>query len=637
MTIRLATLALVLFPLAGAEPAKTRTAVERLGESHLEAVRQARLKWSKERSVQPLAGIYHDYRAVIHVHAEDANHTLGTRDQVLKAAKETGVNLVMWTDHRGPKPETWTGSREGVLFMAGSEDDHALRFPGPDGDLKFLSHIEEIPPDSDSTECAGMEIYNRHTDAETQKEFSGYIKRAVASDGEFRKLENRFKQYPDEVFAAGTGTLPQFLTRFDSEIQKRRFTAIAANDAHRNTVLRGVVFDPYEVSFRHASTHILARELTEASVRQSLREGHTYVAHDWLCDPAGFTFVAANNFGVYDIGDRVPMLPNTRLYTRFPVPAHAKLILKGAVVAESRGAEFNFTPKEPGAYRLEAWLEADGEERPWLFTSAMYLYTPGEDDLRLPSSELSPNVKAERNIAYVEGDQDDQPKHKLDLYLPADKTNFPILFFVHGGSWRSGDRSLYAPLGNRFAKLGFGVVVPSYRFMPKYPHPAQVEDAAAAFGWTVKNIAAHGGDPSRIYVAGHSAGGHLVSLLALDGRYLAKYQLSPKNIAGVMSLSGVYDVRTLPAFGDEQTRKAASPIEYVNRESPRFLITYCQWDYPALPAQARLFDRALRRNFAESELVYIPGENHISEVAHMPRDDDPTARAMLRFMAPAQR
>lgn len=483
-----------------------------------------------------------------------------------------------------------------------------------------------------------MEIYNRHTDAVVHKDFARYIQRAAADNGDFKKLESRFKMYPDEVFAAGTGYLSDFLSRYDREIEKRRFTAIAANDSHRNQVFREVVLDPYEVSFRNVSTHILARALTEADIRESLKEGHAYVAHDWLCDPAGFTFVAGNNLGIYDMGDRVPMIPNTRLLARLPVAGHVKLIHKGAVVAETRGAEFTFTPKEPGAYRLEAWLDVAGEERPWIYTNPVYLYTPGLAELAMPSGTLAPNVKALKDIAYTESPPEEAAKHKLDLYAPADKTKFPVLFFVHGGSWRSGDRSQYPALGNRFAKEGFGVVIPSYRLMPKYPHPAQIEDVAAAFAWTVKNIASYGGDPSRIFIAGHSAGGHLVSLLALDPRYLAKYDLNAKQIRGVMSLSGVYDTRQIAAFGaDERARGAASPIEYVNRQAPPFLVTYCQWDYPALPAQAREFDRSLRRAFVESTLEYIPGENHISEMVRIWRDDDPTARAMLRFMGSVQR
>jgi acetyl esterase/lipase len=616
--------------------AKHSPATHRLQESELEAVKQARLEWSKIRVVRPLLGPYEDFRAILHVHAEDAPHTLGTREQVLTAAREAGVSVIMWSDHRGPLPETWSGSRKGVLFIPGAEEDHKLRYPGPDGDLQFLSHPEEVP-NSSTDGLAGMEIYNRHTDANLHTDLNEYVQRAMEDSGEWRRLSSRQSRYPLEVYAAGTDALDSFVTRYDQEIAKHRFTAIAANDAHRNTVLKGVVFDTYEVAFKFVSTHILSRELKEDQIRQSLREGHAYVAFDWLCDPAGFSFVARSILGVYDMGDRVPMIPNTRLEARLPIKAHLKLLQKGKIVSEATSTEMTYTPTEEGAYRLEAWLPVAGEERIWIYSNPLYLYKPDPSELALPPSTLEPNVKSVKGIEYTPGNPTDAAKHKLDLYLPTNRTKFPVLFFVHGGSWRSGDRSQYPSLGNRFAKLGIGVVIPSYRLAPANPHPAQVEDVAAAFAWTVKHIAEYGGDPGQLYAAGHSAGGHMVSLLALDPRYLEKHGLTAKAMRGVIASSGVYDVRTLPVFGaTEDARWSASPLKYVHREVPPFLITYCQWDYPGLPAQAREFDRALRHAFVESTLAFVPGENHISEMAHLWKDSDPTAREILKFVEAAR-
>jgi acetyl esterase/lipase len=609
---------------------KGQTALERLEETHLQAVHETRIKWMKDRVVLPPLGIYHDYRAVMHVHAEDAEHTLGTREQVLEAAREAGVQIVMWSDHRGPNPESWHGFRHGVLFISGSEDDdNKLRYPEPGNDLLFLSHIEEAP-DKSSEGFQGMEIYNRHTDAKVNPELTAYLQKALKDAKEFSRLEAKEKKYPDEVFAAGTGYLANYMARFDKETADHPFTGIAANDAHRNVVLNKVVFDPYEVSFRNVSTHILARELKDNEIRESLRDGHVYVAHDWLCDPSGFTFFAVNNFGLFDIGDRVPMLPNTRLLARFPIPAHAKLFRNGTLVYETTGKDLTFKPTEEGAYRLEAWLPIDGEERPWIYSNPLYFAKPPADILKLPPTTTTDAVKVEHDIVYADGKPEDANKHKLDLYLPAGKSNFPVLFFVHGGSWRSGDRSQYPGFGNRFAKDGVGVVIPSYRLAPQNAPPAQIEDVAAAFAWTVKHIADYGGDAKRIFIAGHSAGGHLVAELALDSRWLGKYDLNPSLIRGVAALSGIYDVTSIATFGnDPQSRKQYSPIEYVNKKAPPFLVTYCEHDYPGLAVQARAFDADLRKTFVASTLVYVPKENHISEIVNTWKEDDPTARAML--------
>ena len=168
--------------------------------------------------------------------------------------------------------------------------------------------------------------------------------------------------------------------------------------------------------------------------------------------------------------------------------------------------------------------------------------------MTLPAAQISSNVEMLAGISYTEGAPADADKHKLDLYLPRDKKNFPVLVFVHGGSWRTGDRSQYKALGERLARAGIGVAIPSYRLMPQNPHPAQIEDVAAAFAWVVRNISQHGGDTSRIYLSGHSAGAHLAALLALDEKYLAKFDLARKAIRSVIAMSGIYNVDELDTF-----------------------------------------------------------------------------------------
>jgi acetyl esterase/lipase len=379
------------------------------------------------------------------------------------------------------------------------------------------------------------------------------------------------------------------------------------------------------------------RELSESEVRQALRGGHVYVAHDWLCDPTGFAFSAVNNLGVFPMGDEVPLIGTTRVVALTPLAAKLKLIHHGKVIEEKLGTNLIYTAKESGAYRLEAWLTVDGEERPWIYSNPVYLKAPSLAELQLPSMKLDPEVEQKRGITYVGGGAEDQSKHELDVYLPKGATAAPVLFFVHGGAWRSGDRSQYVALGNRFAKEGIITVIPSYRLAPKHPHPAQIEDVAAAFAWTVQHIAEYGGDTNRLYLAGHSAGGHLVALLALDQRYLAKQLLSPHLIRGVAALSGVYDLTATEGqssvFGkDLETRREASPLFHVAASAPPFVVTYCEWDYASLPAQARQFYAALKLAGVRSELVYVPRESHISEMVHVPNPADLTAKAVLEMV-----
>jgi acetyl esterase/lipase len=134
-------------------------------------------------------------------------------------------------------------------------------------------------------------------------------------------------------------------------------------------------------------------------------------------------------------------------------------------------------------------------------------------------------------------------------------------------------------------------------------------------------------------VSGHSAGGHLASLLALDPKWLQRFKLPTSAIGAVVSLSGVYDLAHVTVFGDDAARTSASPTHHVRRDAPPFLIEYCQWDYPGLPAQARRMDADLRKAFVRSRLIYAAGENHISEILDLAKDDNPVTSAMLKFMA----
>lgn len=152
-------------------------------------------------------------------------------------------------------------------------------------------------------------------------------------------------------------------------------------------------------------------------------------------------------------------------------------------------------------------------------------------------------VEATFDVPYLD---DGLSKHRLDVYQPKGMTGTPVLFFVHGGAWTQGSKEVYFELGNTLAgNYGMTVVVISYRLSPPggtAQHPDHIEDVAAAFDWTVKNVSRFGGDPERIVAFGQSAGGHLVSLLATDGKYLAKRGLSTGAIRGVVTMSGAYDL-----------------------------------------------------------------------------------------------
>jgi acetyl esterase/lipase len=278
--------------------------------------------------------------------------------------------------------------------------------------------------------------------------------------------------------------------------------------------------------------------------------------------------------------------------------------------------------------------------RVWLFSLALLTLTVPQ----LSRAEGPPTrfgVEAVKDVAYYDGPGAHKVKHRLDLYLPRGQKDFPVLFFVHGGAWQRGDKAMlgvYSALGSFYARHGVGAVVINYRLSPAVQHPEHVKDVARAFAWTHKNIARYGGRPDRIFVCGHSAGGHLIALLATDESYLKAEGLSTKAIRGAIALSGVYripDRYLASVFGtDPEVRKQASPIEHARAGLPPFLIIYGDSDYPDCgrePSEA--FAKALKDKGDRVETLEVKDCNHYSVYLNTALPDSPVSRAILAFIA----
>jgi acetyl esterase/lipase len=249
-------------------------------------------------------------------------------------------------------------------------------------------------------------------------------------------------------------------------------------------------------------------------------------------------------------------------------------------------------------------------------------------------------VMSLKDVTYYDGEDRDKVKHKLDLYLPKDKKEFPVLFFIHGGAWVHGDKSflgLYSSFGHFYASHGIGVVVTNYRLSPHVQHPEHIKDVARAFAWTVKNIEKYGGRPDQIFVCGHSAGGHLAALLATDETYLKAEGLSFKNIKGVIPISGVYEVPVKmlsQVFGkDEEVRKKASPTFNAKAGLPPFLVLYADKDMQYCdkePAQA--FYKALTEKGCTATICEIKDSGHMLILLAAYAVDSPVSKKVLEFI-----
>ena len=234
----------------------------------------------------------------------------------------------------------------------------------------------------------------------------------------------------------------------------------------------------------------------------------------------------------------------------------------------------------------------------------------------------SAEPRLHRNLAYM---KHADPRQKLDLYLPSKVRKPPLLIFVHGGFWSEGDENygIGKELAETLVSEGVAVALVRYRLATTHRHPAQIEDVAAAFAYLVHNSAGRY-DTKRVFVAGHSAGGHLVSLLALDRQYLAKHRLAPNAIAGVIGLSGVYSLDTKgvapghkaavqATFGsDAAVLDAASPANHVQTNAPPFLLLNADKDLPRLQLQARRFAEALIDAQVETDYLVLAKLDHLS-------------------------
>lgn len=259
-----------------------------------------------------------------------------------------------------------------------------------------------------------------------------------------------------------------------------------------------------------------------------------------------------------------------------------------------------------------------------------------------------------RDIVYVPGS--DSPKHRLDLFRPAGK-GWPLLIFVHGGSWTSGDKSLtsggedvYGNLGRYYANWGIGVAVINYRLLPDVTWREQLDDVAKSVAWAGKSISRYGGDPQRIFIGGHSAGAHLASYVALSTDLAKKHRL-PK-IAGAVCVSGAgydmtdhetYRLGNSPSFyaqrfsengANADWQRNASSATYARKGAPPFLVLVAEGDSAPLRRQAEHFNRLLDARGVSSRLVIVPGESHIRIVLALTRDDKIPAPAISSFILP---
>jgi acetyl esterase/lipase len=280
---------------------------------------------------------------------------------------------------------------------------------------------------------------------------------------------------------------------------------------------------------------------------------------------------------------------------------------------------------------------------------------------------------------------DAHDRQVLDVLRPKGLKGRPVVIFVHGGAWFIGDKNLlglYRGFGRFLAKQGIVAVMVNYRLSPAVKHPEHVKDVARAFAWTRRHIKEYGGDPDRIFLCGHSAGGHLVSLLATNPTFLKDEHLKlgddDRNaIRGVISICGVYLIPTgeefaslvaemlagfiskekgerswglrfvigsmvrgakslnpFPlVFGDDaEVCAEASPLKNIHKGLPPFLLINAERDLPTLPEMAKEFTEKLQEDGNSVMAMTVKHRFHITILFRTRSIEDQPGKAIVEFI-----
>jgi len=228
---------------------------------------------------------------------------------------------------------------------------------------------------------------------------------------------------------------------------------------------------------------------------------------------------------------------------------------------------------------------------------------------------------------------------KLDLYLPA-KPGFPTLVWFHGGGLKTGDADMdfTQKIAQSLVAADIGFVIVHYRYSPKVTYPAYVEDAAASFAWTVKNIEKHGGNPQKVFIGGHSAGGYLASIVGLDAKRLKEFGLPLDTVAGMIPVSG----QMLTHYTIREERKLdkynviadeAAPIYHTRKDTPPMLVLYADKDM-ATRAEENVYFVSTMKAAGNKRVqgVLVKDRDHGSIARNIANAEDPARLAIIKFI-----
>ena len=242
-------------------------------------------------------------------------------------------------------------------------------------------------------------------------------------------------------------------------------------------------------------------------------------------------------------------------------------------------------------------------------------------------------VGVSKNILYG-----DEPNQDLDIYYPKPLTkamksknvtddnaindSYPMVVFVHGGSWESGNKDEYAFVGQSLAQAGYVTAVINYRKAPEHLYPDYVQDAAQAIAWSYKNAKSLHADPKRLAVIGHSAGAFNAVAAVANEDFLAPYGVKPNDIAAVIGIAGPYsyDFRKFSsrtAFGSDATPETVMPDRQIKGAQPPYLLLTAEKDKIVHVTNTTKMTQALKAAGVKVETGEIAGASHATSIGAM--------------------
>ncbi len=278
----------------------------------------------------------------------------------------------------------------------------------------------------------------------------------------------------------------------------------------------------------------------------------------------------------------------------------------------------------------------------------------------LPFLFLSNGATAQKltsDIRYVESGH---KRHVLDIYAPEEPAgkSLPVMFWIHGGGWQVGDKSDVALKPKALTERGFVFVSTNYRLLPEVEMAELMGDVARSLGWVHRNIAKYGGDPTRIFVGGHSAGAQVAALICTDERYVKKEGVPFDVLKGCVPVDGdTYDIpkiimtaehrQTLyggkmftfghrQKFGNDPEKHVDfSAVTHVAKGKgiPPFLLLYFSGN-PDTRAQAQRLESVLQAAEIPARSYGKRDSNHSRLNNGLGKPDDPATHEFYKFLDP---